>query len=226
MEAGERPKVRTTVGSGQGQDGALADAAEGGSTTSAGRADLKTSSRELYSASVMRPDTTLALQIASVVAPMPAWFMTFQIGPDEPRNGRRGQSRGGAGRPNAQAGAGSATVGQADDGMVNPSPCSTDNVRLQSQDPHALGHWFWERESTCAHTFRYKTHVVRYNKEVLERRALATQNTSTGHERGERVGCGRRRALPRLGTSRLAVCSSGTPPPRHQTLNCGAMFTP
>ena len=55
-----------------------------GSTTSAGRADLKTSMIALNSSSVMVPSMTAALLIGMVVAPIPAVFITFQIGPLEP----------------------------------------------------------------------------------------------------------------------------------------------
>ena len=57
---------------------------EDGSTMSAGRADLKTSSNALYSASVMRLAATDALLTTRVVAPMPAVFIIFQMGPLDP----------------------------------------------------------------------------------------------------------------------------------------------
>ena len=57
---------------------------EQGSTTSAGSADLKVSINAVYSASVMVPDVTAALLTTKVVDPMPAAFITFQIGPLEP----------------------------------------------------------------------------------------------------------------------------------------------
>ena len=55
-----------------------------GSTTSAGSADLKDSMIALNSASVMVPAVTAALLTAMVVAPMPATFITFQMGPLDP----------------------------------------------------------------------------------------------------------------------------------------------
>ena len=57
---------------------------EQGSTTSAGSADLNVSINAVYSASVMVPDVTAALLTTKVVDPMPAAFITFQIGPLEP----------------------------------------------------------------------------------------------------------------------------------------------
>ena len=57
---------------------------EHGSTTSAGSADLKVSMMALNSTSVMVPAVTAALLIVIVVDPMPAAFITFQIGPLEP----------------------------------------------------------------------------------------------------------------------------------------------
>ena len=57
---------------------------EHGSTTSAGKADLKASRRAVYSASVMVPDVTADLLTTKVVDPIPAVFMTFQMGPLEP----------------------------------------------------------------------------------------------------------------------------------------------
>ena len=55
-----------------------------GSTTSAGSADLKVSMMALNSASVMVPAVTAALLMVIVVEPIPAAFITFQIGPLDP----------------------------------------------------------------------------------------------------------------------------------------------
>ena len=86
MLAGERPKVRTTVAAAA--RGRMVQLRmrpnEQGSTTSAGSADLKVSINAVYSASVMVPDVTAALLTTKVVDPMPAAFITFQIGPLEP----------------------------------------------------------------------------------------------------------------------------------------------
>ena len=55
-----------------------------GSTMSAGRADLNDSMIALNSTSVIVSAMTAALLIAIVVAPMPAAFITFQMGPLDP----------------------------------------------------------------------------------------------------------------------------------------------
>ena len=61
--------------------------------------------------------------------------------------------------------------------------------------PHALRH-YWGRERVPAHTHPLQKHVVRYKRSKQGERWLLTQNTSTEHARGERVGCGRRRCAP------------------------------
>ena len=57
---------------------------EQGSTTSAGSADLKASIKAVYSSSVIVPAVIAALLTTRVVEPMPAVFITFQMGPELP----------------------------------------------------------------------------------------------------------------------------------------------
>ena len=86
MLAGERPNVRTTVAAAA--SGMIVQLrmrpSELGSTTSAGSADLNASINAAYSASVIVPAVTAALLTAMVVEPMPAAFITFQMGPELP----------------------------------------------------------------------------------------------------------------------------------------------
>ena len=128
MLAGERPKVRTTVAAAA--RGKIVQLrmrpSEQGSTTSAGRADLKVSMMALNSSSVMRSAATAALLTVIVVAPMPAAFIAFQMGPLEPSERPyrtvsrwRWKTKRTKRLPAARRSVSEMT------GIVNPWPCST-----------------------------------------------------------------------------------------------------
>ena len=86
MLAPDRPKERTT----------LEAAARGstvqqrmrprldGSTISDGSDSLNTRMIALNSSCVMMPEETVGLEMERAVLPMPARFISFQMGPDEP----------------------------------------------------------------------------------------------------------------------------------------------
>ena len=128
MLAGERPKVRTTVAAAA--KGKIVQLrmrpSEQGSTTSAGRADLKVSMMALNSSSVTRPAVTAALLMVIVVDPMPAAFIAFQMGPELPSERPyntvsrwRWKTKRTKRLPAARRSVSEMT------GIVNPWPCST-----------------------------------------------------------------------------------------------------
>ena len=86
MEAAERPNERATVAAaarGSAVQHRMRPRLEG-STISDGSESLNTRMIALYSSSVMTPAETVGLEMERAVLPMPARFISFQIGPDEP----------------------------------------------------------------------------------------------------------------------------------------------